>query len=40
MLPGSDGKALLAMLVEDYDFATSVHNRSGFFLMYEENLLR
>lgn len=40
MLPGPDGKALLAMHVEDYDFATSVLNRSGFRLMYEEDLLR
>lgn len=40
LLPGADGKALLAMHVEDYEFATSVLNRSGFKLMYEEDLLR
>lgn len=40
MLPGSDGKALLAMHVEDYDFATSILNRSGFRLLYEEDLIR
>jgi hypothetical protein len=40
MLPGPEGQALLAMHVEDYDFATSVLNRSGFKLMYEEDLIR
>jgi hypothetical protein len=40
LLPGPDGRAMLAMHVEDYDFATSVLNRSGFTLMYEEDLLR
>lgn len=40
MLPGPQGQALLAMHVEDYDFATSVLNRSGFKLMYEEDLVR
>jgi hypothetical protein len=40
MLPGPDGKALLALHVEDYDFATSILNRSGFKLMYEADLLR
>lgn len=40
LLPGPDGKALLAMHVEDYDFAISVLNRSGFRLLYEEDLLR
>lgn len=40
LLPGADGQALLAMHVEDYEFATSVLNRSGFKLMYEEDLVR
>ncbi len=40
LLPGSKGLSLLAMHVEDYEFATSVLNRSGFRLMYEEDLLR
>lgn len=40
MLPRPNGTAMLAMHVEDYDFAASVLNRSGFRLMYEEDLLR
>lgn len=40
LLPGPEGQALLAMHVEDYDFATSVLNRSGFKLVYEEDLIR
>jgi hypothetical protein len=40
LLPGPDGKSLLAMHVEDYDFATSVLNRSGFRLMFQEDLVR
>jgi hypothetical protein len=40
MMPGPQGQALLAMHVEDYDFATSILNRSGFKLMYEEDLVR
>lgn len=40
LLPGPDGKSLLAMHVEDYDFAISVLNRSGFKLMYQEDLVR
>ncbi|MFD2256651.1 hypothetical protein ACFSSA_08185 [Luteolibacter algae] len=40
LLPCPEEMALLAMHVEDYDFATSVLNRSGFRLMYEEDLIR
>lgn len=40
LLPGPDGKALLAMHVEDYEFATSVLNRSGFKLLFEQDLVR
>ena len=40
LLPGPEGQALLAMHVEDYEFATSVLNRSGFKVMYEEDLIR
>ena len=40
LMPGPQGQALIAMHVEDYDFATSVLNRSGFKLMYEEDLIR
>lgn len=40
LMPGPQGQALLAMHVEDYDFATSILNRSGFKLMYEQDLVR
>ena len=40
LLPGPKGQAMLAMHVEDYDFATSVLNRSGFKMIYEEDLVR
>ncbi|MGJ8634218.1 MAG: hypothetical protein ACSHX7_09890 [Luteolibacter sp.] len=40
LLPGPKGQAMLAMHVEDYDFATSVLNRSGFRMIYEEDLIR
>jgi hypothetical protein len=40
MLPGHDGKALLAMHVEHYDLATSILNYRGFRLLYEEDLVR
>lgn len=40
LLPSPKGKAMLAMHVEDYEFATSVLNRSGFKLVYEEDLVR
>lgn len=40
LLPGADGRAMLAMHVEDYEFAISVLNRSGFKLVFEEDLLR
>ena len=40
LLPSPSGQALLALHVEDYEFATSVLNKSGFKLLYEEDLLR
>ncbi len=40
MLPGPKGQALLAMHVEDYEFASTVLSRSGLKLMYEEDLVR
>jgi len=40
LLPGRRGEALLALHVEDYEFALSVLNRSGFTLIYEEDLVR
>ncbi len=40
LMPGPEGQSLLAMHVEDYDFAISVLNGSGFKLMYQEDLSR
>lgn len=40
MLPGPGGQALLAMHVEDYEFASTILSRSGLRLMYEEDLVR
>jgi hypothetical protein len=39
-MPGPQGQSLLAMHVEDYDFAISILNQSGFKLMYQEDLSR
>jgi hypothetical protein len=40
LLPGPDGQAMLAMHVEDYEFAVAVLHQSGFKLMYQEDLSR
>jgi len=40
LMPGPQGQSLLAMHVEDYDFAISILNQSGFKLMYQEDLSR
>lgn len=40
LMPGPEGQALLAMHVEDYEFAVGVLHRSGFKLLYEEDLCR
>lgn len=40
LMPGPEGQSLLAMHVEDYEFAISVLNGSGFKLMYQEDLSR
>lgn len=40
LLPSTEGRALLAMHVEDYDFSVSILVKSGFRIMYEEDLLR
>ncbi len=40
LLPSQNGRALLAMHVEDYDFAVSVMNQAGFKLIYQEDLSR
>ena len=40
LMPSPDGQAMLAMHVEDYEFAVSVLHQSGFKLMYQEDLSR
>lgn len=40
LMPSQNGRALLAMHVEDYDFAVSVMNQAGFSLKYQEDLSR
>lgn len=40
LMPGPTGMSLLAMHVEDYEFAISVLHGSGFKLMYQEDLSR
>ncbi len=40
LLPGPKGRAMLAMHVEDYEFATAVLNKSGLKILYEEDLIR
>ena len=40
LMPSQNGRALLAMHVEDYDFAVSVMNQAGFKLVYQEDLSR
>ncbi len=40
LLPGCEGRAMLAMHVEDYEFAVAVLHQSGFKLMYQEDLSR
>lgn len=40
LLPSPNGRAMLAMHVEDYDFAVSVMNQAGFKLIYQEDLSR
>ncbi len=40
LMPSQQGQALLALHVEDYEFAVSVLNRSGFKLLYQEDLSR
>ncbi|HVJ45663.1 MAG TPA: acetolactate synthase [Luteolibacter sp.] len=40
LMPSQDGQALLAMHVEDYEFAVSVLHQSGFKLMYQEDISR
>lgn len=40
LLPSSEGHALLAMHVDDYEFAVSLLHQSGFKLLYQEDLSR
>ena len=40
MMPSPQGHSLLALHVEDYDFAVTVLNSAGFKLIYQEELSR
>ena len=40
LLPSPGGHAMLAMHVEDYEFAVAILHQSGFKLMYQEDLSR
>ena len=40
LMPSPEGQAMLAMHVEDYEFAVAVLHQSGFKLMYQEDLSR
>jgi len=40
LLPHPEGLSLLAMHVEDYEFALAILHQSGFKLMYQEDLSR
>lgn len=40
LLPSPEGQSMLAMHVEDYEFAVAILHQSGFRLMYQEDLSR
>jgi len=40
LMPSPEGQSLLAMHVEDYEFAVAILHQSGFKLMYQEDLSR
>ncbi|MDP3850035.1 MAG: acetolactate synthase [Luteolibacter sp.] len=40
LMPGPHGYSMLAMHVEDYEFAVAILHQSGFKLMYQEELSR
>jgi hypothetical protein len=40
LMPESGGNAMLAMHVEDYEFAVSVLHNSGFKMLYQEDISR
>jgi hypothetical protein len=40
LLPSPEGQSLLAMHVEDYEFAVAILHQSGFKLVYQDDLSR
>lgn len=40
LLPNPEGRSMLAMHVEDYEFAVAVLHQSGFKLIYQDDLSR
>ncbi len=40
LLPNPNGQSMLAMHVEDYEFAIAILHQSGFRLMYQDDLSR
>ena len=40
LMPSTDGHSLLAMHVEDYEFAVAILHQSGFKVMYQDDLSR
>jgi hypothetical protein len=40
LMPSQSGHSLLALHVEDYDFATDILNKAGFKVVYQEDLSR
>jgi hypothetical protein len=40
LLPAPEGQSMLAMHVEDYEFAVAILHQSGFRLMYQDDLSR
>ena len=40
LMPSPEGQSMLAMHVEDYEFAVSILHQSGFKLVYQEDLSR
>lgn len=40
LLPNPNGQSMLAMHVEDYEFAIAILHQSGFHLMYQDDLSR
>lgn len=40
LMPSSEGQSMLAMHVEDYEFALAILHQSGFKVLYQEDLSR